>query len=196
MATKTGKVWLERALNSLTALAILAALYLVIADRVLPALRDRPVLTVEGERVSESIRFQRLSAFDASETGETVVVPDGRSVLLLVYNSTCPACYANLGAWRRVLEAVPESIGAFAVALERDQRAAAEYARRQLPGVPSYAPLEPRRFAETLGVNVIPFTALLDERGVLVYARQGRLDSLAVGTLIRALGALQGSSTP
>jgi len=188
------RIWLERGLNLATALALAAALYLVAAQRVVPALRGTPTRVLEGERLAESYAFEVLGPGRDSGEGSRIEVPGRRSALLLVFNSTCPACYANLDAWRAAVRHTAGLAEPLAVALERDERAAAEYARRNLAGVRAVAPVDARRFAESFGIDVIPFTALVDSDSVLAFARQGSLDSLAVRSLIGALGALKGSS--
>lgn len=189
------KLWLDRVFNLVTGLAVLASLYLIATERVAPALRARTVRVVEGERLPRTFRFERVRTGLENDEGEVVEVPGRAATLLLVYDSTCPACYANLDAWRSILAHADRSVVPLAVALERDRRAAAEYGRQNLANVPVTVPRDPRRFADAFGVDLIPYTALVHADGTLIFARSGSLDSLAVRSLLGALEALEGSST-
>lgn len=193
MSVKGYRVWLNRVLNLVTAVVAVMALYFLATERVIPAVRGEPVRVAEGAKLPGSFQFELLG--EAGRTGEAtkIRVPGSRPVLLLVFSSTCPACYANLPAWREVIEnadGVPEVI---AVGLEPDRLAALAYARRHLPAAVAVAPEDSRRFVGTLGVDVVPFTALVDTGGIVQFLQQGSLDSTAVSSLLRALGALTGS---
>jgi len=167
------------------------ALYFLVTERVLPALRGEPVRVTEGGKLPGSLELQLLE-----ETGGsgTVALPGAKPALLLVYSSTCPACYANLPAWRKLVEAAPDRATVFAVGVEADRTAALQYARTHLPTTIAVVPEDPHRFGGILGVDIVPFTALVDATGTLRFVRQGSLDSGSVESLIRALGALSGSS--
>jgi thiol-disulfide isomerase/thioredoxin len=187
------KVWLDRVVSAFTALVVVLVGYFVVTERVVPALRGAPVRVHEGERLPEVLEFERLEDSKGSRGGATIRLPDGRATLMLVFNSTCQACYRTLSAWQQLVSAAGDEADVLAVALDDDQRAAGLYAQRNLPTALAVAPKDPGRFVGTLGVGVVPFTALLDPDAVLVFVRQGSLDALAVGSLIRALGALAGS---
>ncbi len=197
MVTVSGyRVWLDRALSLVTALLVVVAIYFVLAERIIPSLQGDPVPVSLGERLSEPLRFEALAPGKGPSRGAAELrLPAGRPALLLVFSSRCPACYANLPAWRRTLERTADSVLVVAVGLERSRSAVAAYAAQYLPGVVPAVPSRPGRFTETLGIQVVPFTALLDRAGTLRFTRQGSLDSLGVSTLVQALGALTGSST-
>lgn len=187
------RLWLDRVFSVVTALVVVAVGYFVVTERVVPALRGEPVRVQEGERLAEVLEFARLGNGGGSDGEARVRLPDGRAVLLLVFNSTCQACYRTLPAWQRASAAGVDDVAVLAVGLDSDRRAAVAYARRNLPMAVVLAPDDPARFAGIMGVDVVPFTALLDPDGVVLFARQGSLDSLAADSLIRALGALVGS---
>ncbi len=188
------KLWMDRTLSLVTGAALLAALYLILAERVLPAVRGEPARVAEGERLPGELVFEPLDVPVAgTRSPGTIRLPAERPVLLLVFSSTCPACYANLPAWGRVLDAADGTL-VLAVGLERQRLAAAAYARGNLPVARAVVPKQPRRFAGVLGVDIVPFTALVDARGVVRFAHRGRLDAKAVSRLIEALGAQSGSS--
>ena len=181
------RVWIDRALSVATAGVVVMALYFLVTERVIPALRGEPVRVVEGGRLPGGLEFELL---DGSTVRGTVKLPGAKPALLLVYSSTCPACYANLPAWREVIEAGEEGVTVFAVGLESDRVAASQYAREHLPSALSVVPEDPHRFGSILGVDIVPFTALVDASGTLRFVRQGSLDTGSVDSLIRALGAL------
>lgn len=187
------RLWLDRVLSVVTALVVVTVGYFVVTERVVPALRGEPVRVREGEKLPEVLEFAPLDNGSNSLGEARVRLPDGQARLLLVFNSTCQACYRTLPAWQRAVRAVAGDLAVLAVGLDPDQRAAAAYARRSLPTALALTPDDPARFASILGVDVVPFTALLDPDGVVLFVRQGSLDALAADSLIRALGALAGS---
>lgn len=142
---------------------------------------------VEGQRLGNNFRFQPLDSTGVLEDAPSIEIPGGRPVLLLVFASTCPSCFANLDAWREVLRSAPRAALPLGVALERDPRAAVEYARRNLPGVTVVVPRDPARFAAAFGVETVPFTAVVGVDGAVRYVRRGGLDSVAVRSLVEAL---------
>ncbi len=187
-------VWLDRALSLVTAVVVLAAAYFLGTERVIPALRGEPVRVAEKEKVAGELGFRRLA--EGRLGSEGLRVPGERPVLLLVFSSSCPACYANLPAWHAVIEVAQGVASVFAVAVERNQPAALAYARQHLSEAVLVAPEDVREFAGVLGVDMVPFTALVGSDGVVEFVRAGRLDSTAVGSAIRALGVLGGPSNP
>ena len=76
-----------------------------------------------------------------------------------------------------------------------ERSAARAHASRNLPEAIPVAPGDPGRFGTAFGVDVVPFTALVEADCRVPFLHQGRLDWLAVSSAIRALGALAGSST-
>lgn len=184
-------MWFDRLVSVITGLIVVTVAYFVVTERVVPALRGEPVRVWRGERLPEALEFTSL---DGGGRGRaTVRIPDGRATLILVFNSTCQACYRTLPAWRRAVAAAADRVAVLAVGLDRDRRGAAVYARHNLPTAAVVTPEDPVRFANMLGIDVVPFTAALDPDGVVVFARQGSLDVQAADSLIRALGALGGS---
>lgn len=189
------RLWLDRALSLITAVVLLVATYFLLAERVMPALRGVPAPVGLGERLSEPLSFEPLAeGRDSRGDASQFRLPAGRPALLLVFSSRCPTCYANLPAWRRALSEAGGDALVVAVGLEHSRPAAADYAARYLPGALAAAPSDPGRFTETLGIEFVPFTVLVDTGGVVRFARPGSLDSLGVSTLAQALGALTGSS--
>ena len=186
-------MWSDRVLSAVTALVVVMVGYFVVTERVVPALRGEPVRVHQGERLAEVLEFEPLENGNGPLGAATIRLPDGRTTLILVFNSTCQACYRTLSAWQQVVSAAGDDADVLAVALDDDRRAAGIYAQRNLPTALAVAPEDPGRFANTLGVGIVPFTALLNPDAVLVFARQGSLDAPAVDSLMRALGALAGS---
>jgi len=191
-----GRVWLDRVLSLVTAVVVVTALFFSVTERVLPALRGTPVRVFEGGTLSERLEFESLRNSERPGESDQVPVPGEGGALLLVFSSTCPACYANLPAWRQVTAAVGDASTVLAVGLERDRSAARAYAETHLPAAHSVFPKDARRFVGTFGVDIVPFTALVDAGGVVRFVRQGSLDSTAVTSLIRALETLADASNP
>lgn len=187
------RVWIERVLSAATAAVVVLALYFLVVERVIPAVRGEPVRVVEGGSLPGGLEFELL---EGSGAEGTVNVPGERPALLLVFSSTCPACYANLPAWLEVIEAAEDVSTVLAVGIEADRVAALQYARKHLPSALAVVPEDPHRFGGLLGVDIVPFTAVVDASGTLRFVQQGSLDSGSVDLLIRALGALSGSSNP
>jgi hypothetical protein len=186
------KVWLDRSLSLFTATLVMAALYFLATERLIPALREEPVRVAVGEKLPGRLEFELLETAGVGRSSK-IGVPARRPTLLLVFNSACPACYANLPAWGEVLGAA-SGAAALAVGLQPSRQAALAYAREHLTAAEPVAPEDPRGFVGTLGIEVVPFTALVDAGGIVRFVHHGRLDSTAVSTLVGALGALAGSS--
>jgi hypothetical protein len=182
--------WLDRLLNLVAAVAAGLAVYFLATERVIPALRGEPARAVPGEALPAKLALEPLGA----ASGRKIVVPAGAPALLLVFNSSCPACYANLPAWREALAAATGDVRVLAVGLQSDRRAARAYVRHELPGAEPVMPGDARFFVGTLGVEYVPFTVLVDGDGVVRFLRQGRLDPAATTALRGALEALAGSS--
>lgn len=187
------RVWFDRLLSVITGLIVVTVAYFVMTERVIPALKGEPVRVWRGERLPEVLEFVSLDSGGDNRERPGVRIPNRRATLMLVFNSTCQACYRTLPAWRRAVAAAADGVTVLAVGLDPDQRGAADYARHNLPAAAAVAPEDPVRFANMLGIDVVPFTALLDPDGVLLFARQGSLNTQAGDSLIRALGALVGS---
>ncbi|NIN72457.1 MAG: hypothetical protein GTO46_11180 [Gemmatimonadetes bacterium] len=189
------RVWLDRALSLVTVILGLLAAYLVATERVIPALRGEPVAVDVGERLVGRLEFDRLVAVPGSRAGDRIGVPGRGAVLLLVYSSRCPACYANLAAWDRAVRAAEGVASVLSVALEEDLPAARAYARRHLPSTVAVIPRDARRLTGALGIGIVPSTILVGGDGTVSFLRQGSLDRVALDSLVSALEALQGPST-
>ncbi|UCC83021.1 MAG: hypothetical protein JSW46_19045 [Gemmatimonadota bacterium] len=188
------RVWLERALNLVTVILGLVAAYLVATERLIPALREEPTAVDVGERLVGRIEFDRLAVVPGSRGGDRIRVPGQGAVLMLVYSSTCPACYANLAAWDRAVRAAESVASVLSVALEEDLPAARAYARRYLPSTVAVIPKDARRLTGAFGIGIVPSTILVGEDGTVSFMRQGSLDQIALDSLVSALEALRGPS--
>jgi len=178
----------------LTGVVAVTAVYFMATERVIPALRGEPVLLQQGDSLAESLELRALGASQDEEGAGVSRVPSAQASLLLVFSSTCPACYANLPAWNKLINSASESVSVLAVALERDSAAALSYASDNLPGAVTVIARDPQRFVDVLGLSVVPYTILVDVDGRVAFLRSGRLDSASVVAATRALGALSGSS--
>jgi hypothetical protein len=170
------------------------AVYILATERVIPALRGEPVLLQQGDSLTESLEFRALGASQDEAVARVSRVPSAQPSLLLAFASTCPACYANLPAWKKLVSSASESASVLAVALERDSLAALSYSRDNLPGAIAVIPRDPQRFVDVLGLSVVPFTILVYVDGRVAFLKRGRLESASVVAATRALGALPGSS--
>jgi hypothetical protein len=182
--------WVEKMSSLASAAALCVALFLVARARVTPISRAEPDLIGEGERISADLVLQPLTASAEPGVAAEIRVPSARPTLLLVFSSTCPSCYANLPAWRQVIEASRGVVRVIAVGMEPDRTSARDYAQRHLADAEPTAPSDPRAFAEALGVNVVPLTALIDSDGTVRSVKRGSLDSAALSSIIGVLGAL------
>ncbi len=192
---KRYRVWLDRALSLVTVIVGLVAAYLVATERVIPALRDEAEAVDVGGRLEARLEFDLLASNPVSRGGDRIRVPGEGAVLLLVYSSTCPACYANLPAWDRAVRAAEGVASVLSVALEGDLAAARAYARRHLPSTVAVIPRDARRLTGALGIGIVPSTALVGQDGTVLFLRQGSLDRVARDSLVSALEALQGPSS-
>lgn len=192
---KWNRVWLDRALSLVTVIVGLAAAYLVATERVIPALRGEPEAVDEGGRLAGRLEFKPLVSNPVWGRGDGIGVPGESAVLLLVYSSTCPACYANLAAWNRAVRAAEGVATVLSVALEGDLAAARAYARRHLPSTVAVIPRDARRLTGALGIGIVPSTALVGADGTVLFLRQGSLDRVARDSLLSALEALKGPSS-
>ncbi len=157
-------------LNLATALVAVGALYFLLTERVLPLLQSEPVRVHEGGTLTESFAFRPLG-MERPKTVDLRHIPDEWPVLLLVFNSTCPACYANLPAWRRAIDAAGRRVTVLAVAIESDRSAAQSYATRELPQALAVEPVEPMELTGTLGID--------EEQGA--YSRRDSFPSISDG---------------
>lgn len=187
------RVWLDRALSLLTVILGLAAAYLLATERVIPALRGEAKAVDVGAKLGERLEFERLAAGRASSG--RLGVPGEGAVLLLVYSSSCPACYANLPAWDDAVRAAAGVASVLSVALESDLEAARAYARRHLPSTVAVVPRDARRLTGALGIGIVPSTALVGGDGTVLFMRQGSLDRAAIDSLVNALAVLGGPSS-
>jgi hypothetical protein len=177
-----------------TVIVGVVAAYLVVTERVIPVFRGEAVPVDEGEKLAARLEFEPL-AVSAAAGGGRIEVPGEGAVLLLVYNSTCPACYSNLAAWARGVSAAAGVASVLSVALEEDLAAAGAYARRHLPSTVAVIPRDARRLTGALGIGIVPSTALVGGDGTVLFLRQGSLDGAALDSLVSALEALQGPSS-
>ncbi len=189
------RVWLDRGLSVVTVLVGLTAAYLVATERVIPALRGVPAPVDAGEKLAARLEFERLAAGPGEGGEDRMEVPGEGAVLLLFYSSSCPACYANVAAWDRVVSAAAGNASVLSVALDRDLESARAYARRHLPSTVAVVPRRARRLTGALGIGIVPSTALIDGDGVVMFLRQGSLDRAAVDSLLSALEALAGPTS-
>lgn len=124
-------------------------------------------------------------SLEALASGDTLRLAAGGPALYLVFRSTCPVCEKNLSFWRAVVSRLPDSVQAFAVALE-GRESGRSYARRYLKEVFGVRPLEEQEFIRQFGVFGVPATLLVDAAGRVTLRRTGLLDSEAVTEILRA----------
>ncbi len=130
-------------------------------------------------QVPDSVAFQALAS------GDTLLLEAGGPALYLVFRSTCPVCGKNLPFWRGIISRLPETVQAFAVALE-GRESGGFYARRYLNEAFGVRPLEELEFIREFGVFGVPATLLVDAMGRVTLRRTGLLDSEAVNDVLRA----------
>lgn len=123
-------------------------------------------------------------SFEALASGDTLRMAVDGPALYLVFRSTCPACGENLRLWRGVIAKLPESVQAFAVALERGE-SGRRFARRHLTEALAVRPLEELDFVREFGILGVPSTLLIDAAGRVRVRRTGLLDADAVAEIVR-----------
>jgi hypothetical protein len=123
--------------------------------------------------------------FEALASGDTLRLEAGGPALYLVFRSTCPVCGKNLRFWRGIVSRLPETVQAFAVALE-GRESGRSYASRHLKEAFGVRPLEELDFIREFGVFGVPATLLVDASGRVTLRRTGLLDSAAVTDVLRA----------
>ena len=171
----------DRVLDVGTALLLAAVLALLVRDRVLPAWRARQAVDV-GRTLPGELAFEALAS------GDTVTVPSGATTLVLVLQSTCPACRAVVPAWTELVRRRDPSVRVLAVALEPPETGLT-YVRSRLPGALGVRPLSPGRFLRTLDVRAVPTTLVLGPDRRLRYRRSGLLDDVEAAALLPLVGA-------
>ena len=134
---------------------------------------------IAPDQVPDSVSFQALAS------GDTLRLATGGPALYLVFRSTCPTCGKNLPFWRGVVSRLPESVQAFAVALE-GRESGRSYASRHLAEALGVRPLEELEFIREFGVFGVPATLLVDAAGKVTLSRTGLLDNRAVTEILRA----------
>lgn len=171
----------ERWLNAATVLLLVVAAGLLLRDRVLPAWRARQVVEV-GEAAPGDLQLVSLAS------GDTLRLGDIPPALLLVFQSTCPACTRNLPAWRRLAGRRPPGVRVVAVGLE-EASTALRYVRSELPDALGVRPADAGRATRILGVDAVPSTLVLGRGGRLLWRRTGMLGDADVR---RALALTRG----
>ena len=167
----------RRAVDLGTGLMLLAALALLVGDRLGPAWRSARAVEVGG-LLPAGLRVRSLAA------GDTLSVAGAGPTLLLFFRSDCPACARNLGAWRTLLARAGHRVRPLAAGLERPSPALA-WVRERLPRALAVRPLEPSDFLARLAVRRVPATLLVGPGDRLLFRRDGvlapaDLDSLLV----------------
>lgn len=171
----------RRLVDAGTGLMLLAAAWLVVEDRVVPAWRAARVVEVGG-RVPAGLRVRSLAA------GDTLPVAGATPTLLLFFRSDCPACARTAGAWRRLLARAGGGVRPLAVGLEPAGPALA-WVRSRLPGALAVRPLEPADLLHRLAVRRVPSTLLVGPSGRLLYRRGAVMGRADVDSLLALAGA-------
>lgn len=167
----------DAVLNVATGLLAVAAAFLLVNDRVLPALAERSRVD-EGETVGDPLLLRAL------DDGSTIRIGEDDAAVLVLFQSTCPVCERTAPDWAALAAAAPFRL--FAMGLETDT-AAIGWRERKLPGVRLVSPLERSDFMERFRIRAVP-TTLLFVRGRLLLHRIGPLLPEDVARIGRALG--------
>ncbi|MGI9038430.1 MAG: TlpA family protein disulfide reductase [Gemmatimonadota bacterium] len=167
----------EAVLNALTALVAVAAAFMLVNDRVLPALAERTNVS-EGESVGDPLLLRGMDGADTIRIGA-----DDTAVLVL-FQSTCPVCERTAPDWAGLAAAAPGRL--FAIGLEADADAL-EWRERELSGVRLVSPFDRSAFLERFRIRAVP-TTLLFVRGRLLMHRIGPLLPEDLARIGRALG--------
>lgn len=167
----------DRLLDAGTGLLLAGVLALLVRDRVLPAWRARQAVEV-GRDVPEELVFEALAS------GDTITAPSEARTLLLVLQSSCPACRAVVPAWTDLVRRRDPSVRVLAVALEAPEPGLA-YVRARLPDALAVRPVSTGRFLRRLAIRAVPTTVVIDRDRRLRYRRSGLLDDVEAAALLR-----------
>lgn len=125
-------------------------------------------------------------------TGDTVAIgvssDSGRQVLF-VFTTTCPYCVASLPAWRAIADSV--RLGAlparlFGITLD-STAATSLYVQVHELSYPVVM-FPHRRFRQFYRATQVPQTIVLDDQGLVLYARTGQMDAgLGLDSVLAAL---------
>lgn len=125
-------------------------------------------------------------------TGDTVAIgvssDSGRQVLF-VFTTTCPYCVASLPAWRAIADSV--RLGAlparlFGITLD-STAATSHYVQVHELSYPVVR-FPHRRFRQFYRATQVPQTIVLDDEGLVLYARTGQMDAgLGLDSVLTAL---------
>ncbi|MFO7588657.1 MAG: hypothetical protein R6X22_11360 [Gemmatimonadota bacterium] len=177
------KTWL---VNGATGLALVAAVGLLVRDRVLPSLRERGIAD-PGERVPAELRVVDLAR------GDTIALRRlGPSTLLAVL-STCPACERSAPAWRDALGRSPGRLG---VLLLGNADREAEWAAREIPGAEAFLPLDREELLRRLRIRVVPTALAISPGGVLLERREGPVGPDEAAELLSAPAGRPATTAP
>lgn len=171
----------ERMLDAGTGLLLVGAAALLVHDRLLPAVRGQEEAVEVGRALPAELAFEALAS------GDTLTAPAGASTLIMVLQSSCPACRAVAPAWTDLLRRRDPEVRALAVALEPPEDGLA-YVRSRLPGALAVRPVAAERFLRTLEVRAVPTTLVLGPDRTLRYRRSGLLDDVEARRLLRLVG--------
>ena len=166
-------------MDLLTALVAVAAVTLLVRERLIPWLEDRAIVD-PGDPVGSE-----LALVDAV-SGDSVRLSKDSSAVLLVFRSTCPACERVAPAWSRMVGLAGTTV--IAIGLE-PSASAARFVESRLPGARPTVPADPDRFARLFRVQAVPTTLVIDRRGRLASRRTGPLEESDLAELRRRLGA-------
>ncbi len=97
-----------------------------------------------------------------------------RPRLLFFFNTSCGACRENQTRWRALYEALADSTEVIGVSLDGPEPTRAYVDEMELP-FPTVSVTDPASLAQTLGLNLIPETVLVDTQGKVADAWLGVL---------------------
>ena len=167
----------DRLLDAGTGLLLTVVLVLLVRERVLPAWRARQAVEV-GHNVPGELAFEALAS------GDTITAPSAARTLLLVLQSSCPACRAMVPGWTDLVRRRDPSVRVLAVALEAPEPGLA-YVRARLPDALAVRPLSTESFLRRLAIRAVPTTVVIDRDRRLRYRRSGLLDDVEATALLQ-----------
>jgi len=163
-----------------TGLMLLAAIVLLVGDRLRPAWRSARAVEVGG-LVPTGLQVRSLAA------GDTLSVAGNGPTLLLFFRSDCPACARNLEAWRELLARAGDRVRPLAAGLE-PPAPALTWVRERLPRALAVRPVEPSDLLGRLAVRRVPATLLVGPGGRLLFRRDGVLGPAGLDSLLVLAG--------
>lgn len=179
-------------LVSAVALVALSALVLTLAGRLRTAVRDNAELRREAALPHRGLVVPTFRA-NTVAGDHAVIGTDADSnarQLLLVFTSSCPVCRATLPLWVQLADSLKRlggRVAVYGISLDSpdSSRAFVEANRIPFPVVM----LPERKLIPLYHISAVPQSIVVSSKGVVTFAKTGRLNKAALDSLYSAVTA-------